>query len=438
MASLTTTPSGPLKGTIAVPGDKSITHRAIILSALAEGDSTISAYCRGEDCLNTLRAFQTMGIQIEAGPEQLRVRGKGLWGLTEPQEPLDCGNSGTGIRLLAGLLAGQDFFTILTGDESIRRRPMGRVVKPLREMGATIAGRKGGELAPLAITGSRLRGLAHTSPVASAQVKSSLLLAGLYAEGTTSVSEPRKSRDHTERLFRYFGIPVRESETSVSVDGRPSVGWAGRPVVVPGDLSAAAFFIVGATLVPGSDITITSVGVNPTRAGLLNILEEMGADIQLLNPRDEAGEPVADIRVRSAGLHGVRIGSDRIPQTIDEFPILCVAAALAEGETTITDAAELRVKESDRIATMAAELRKLGAAVGECESGLTIQGLGQAKGKRLRGGTCTSHGDHRVAMSMAIAGLIAEGRTTIQGTDCIETSFPGFESKLLELLTKSK
>ncbi len=437
MASLTITPRGPLTGTIAVPGDKSITHRAIILSALAEGDSTIASYCRGEDCLNTMRAFQAMGIQIEERPEQLRVRGKGLWGLTEPAQPLDCGNSGTGIRLLAGLLAGQDFFTILTGDESIRRRPMGRVVKPLREMGAVIAGRKGGELAPLAITGSRLRGLAYASPVSSAQVKSSLLLAGLYAEGTTRVSEPRKSRDHTERLFRYFGIPVQEQASAVSIEGRPAVGWTGKPLVVPGDLSAAAFFIVGATLVAGSDVTLTSVGINPTRAGLLDILTEMGANLQLLNQRDEAGEPVADIRVRSARLHGVRIGSERIPQTIDEFPILCVAAALAEGNTTITDAGELRVKESDRIATMTAELRKMGVAVEESSTGLLIQGLGSGTRNRLKGAACTSYGDHRVAMSMAIAGLNADGQTTIQDTDCIETSFPGFESKLLELLTKT-
>jgi len=437
MASLTITPAGPLKGTIAVPGDKSITHRAIILSALAEGDSVISSYCRGEDCLNTMRAFQAMGIQIEERPEQLRVRGKGFWGLTEPAQPLDCGNSGTGIRLLAGLLAGQDFFTILTGDESIRRRPMGRVVKPLREMGATIAGRKGGELAPLALTGSRLRGLTYASPVASAQVKSSLLLAGLYAEGTTRVSEPRKSRDHTERLFRYFGIPVQEDGSTVAIQGRPSVGWAGKPVVVPSDLSAAAFFIVGATLVPGSDVMITSVGINQTRTGILEILTEMGANIQILNRRDEAGEPVADLRVRAASLHGVRIGAERIPQTIDEFPILCVAAALAEGKTEITGASELRVKESDRIATMATELRKMDAAAEETKDGLIIQGLGNTKSTRLRGAVCTSYGDHRVAMSMAIAGLAAEGDTKIQDTDCIETSFPGFESKLLELLTKN-
>jgi 3-phosphoshikimate 1-carboxyvinyltransferase len=251
------------------------------------------------------------------------------------------------------------------------------------------------------------------------------------------VSEPRKSRDHTERLFRYFGIPVREDGSSVSIEGRPSVGWSGKPVVVPGDLSAAAFFIVGASLVPGSDVTITAVGINPTRTGILDILTEMGANIQILNRREEAGEPVADLRVRSAQLHGIQIGAERIPQTIDEFPILCVAAALAEGTTTITDAAELRVKESDRIATMAAELRKMGATAEETKNGLIIQGLGSGKNKRLQGATCASHGDHRVAMSMAIAGLTAEGQTRIQDTDCIETSFPGFESKLLELLTKN-
>jgi 3-phosphoshikimate 1-carboxyvinyltransferase len=437
MSALTITPAGPLQGTIAVPGDKSITHRAIILSALAEGDSAISAYCRGEDCLNTMRAFEAMGIQIEERPEQLLVRGKGLWGLTEPRQPLDCGNSGTGIRLLTGLLAGQDFFSTLTGDESIRRRPMGRIVKPLREMGAKIAGRKGGEFAPLAITGSRLHGIVYDSPVASAQVKSCLLLAGLYAEGTTHITEPRRSRDHTERMFRYFGIPLREDGRRLSVQGRPSVGWTAKPVTIPGDLSAAAFFIVGASLVPGSDVTVTSVGVNQTRTGVLEILTEMGANIQVLNRRDEAGEPVADLRVRAASLHGIQIGAERIPQTIDEFPILCVAAVLAEGETTITGAGELRVKESDRIATMTTELGKMGASIEETKDGLIIQGLGATKTKRLRGAACTSYGDHRVAMSMAIAGLTAEGATKIQDTDCIETSFPGFESKLLELLTKN-
>lgn len=438
MASLTINPGGPLRGIISVPGDKSITHRAIILSALAEGESTIAGYCRGEDCVNTAWAFRAMGIQIDEQPDRLRISGKGLWGLTEPEQPIDCGNSGTSIRLLTGLLAGQDFFTVLTGDESVRRRPMGRVVKPLREMGAMIAGRKGGELAPLAVTGSRLHGIAYTSPVASAQVKSSLLLAGLYAEGVTRVTEPQRSRDHTERLFRYFGIPIREEGTSVVLTGQPPGGRpSAKDLVVPGDLSAAAFFVVAATIVPGSDVTITGVGVNPTRIGLLEVLAEMGADIQLLNRREEAGEPVADLRVCASSLRGVRIGAERIPQMIDEFPILCVAAALAAGETIMTGAGELRVKESDRIATMALELGKMGAAMTELPDGLMIQGSRGQRARQLHGAMCTSHGDHRVAMALAIAGLVADAPTHIENTACIETSFPGFDDKLLELLTKS-
>lgn len=438
MASLTITPGRSLKGTISVPGDKSITHRAIILTALADGVSTVSKYCRGEDCLNTIRACQVLGVRIEVCPETLRVHGKGLWGLSEPAAPIDCGNSGTGIRLLTGLLAGQDFFTVLTGDESIRRRPMGRVVKPLREMGAMIAGRKGGELAPLAVTGSKLRAIAYASPVASAQIKSSLLLAALFAQGTTRITEPRLSRDHTERMFQYFGIPLRREGLTVSLDGRPTVGWNAVPeLIVPGDLSAAAFFLVGASIVPGSDIMIEGVGVNSTRTGLLEVLARMGADIQLLNRREQAGEPVADLRVKSAALRGVTIGSDLIPQTIDEFPILCVAAAVAEGQTVISGAEELRVKESDRIATMAAELRKLGVQVTERPDGMTIQGVGKPnENGRLTAATCQSHGDHRVAMSLAIAGLTASTNTVIDDTACIETSFPNFQSKLLELLTK--
>jgi 3-phosphoshikimate 1-carboxyvinyltransferase len=437
MQSLTIKPGGPLTGTLSVPGDKSITHRAVILSALAEGESLITGYCRGEDCLNTVRAFRAMGIRIGEQPDHLRVYGKGLWGLAEPERPLDCGNSGTGIRLLTGLVAGQDFFTVLTGDESVRRRPMGRVVKPLREMGAMIAGRKGGELAPLAVSGSRLHGIAYRSPVASAQVKSALLLAGLSAEGVTRITEPHRSRDHTERLFRHFGIPIQEDGSAVVLPGRPSVGWPGKELPLPGDLSAAAFFMVGASIVPGSDLTITGVGINPTRTGVLEALTEMGADIQVLNRREQAGEPVADLRVRSATLHGIRVGAERIPETIDEFPILCVAAALAEGETTITGAQELRVKESDRIATMAMELEKMGAAITETPDGLIIRGAGARETRRLRGASCHSHGDHRVAMSLAIAGLVADAPTRIEDAGCIDTSFPGFEAKLLELLTQS-
>jgi 3-phosphoshikimate 1-carboxyvinyltransferase len=440
LATLSITPGQPLCGTIAVPGDKSITHRALILAALAEGDGTLKGYCRGEDCLNTMRALQALGVRIDETHHALHVYGKGVWGLAEPQGIIDCGNSGTGIRLLTGLLAGQDFFTILTGDASIRRRPMGRIVKPLREMGAVIAGRKGGELAPLAVSGTTLRAITYASPVASAQVKSSLLLAALFAKGTTRLSEPRRSRDHTERLFEFYGLPLTRDGLTLILEGRPSVGWAAAPeMTVPGDLSAAAFFLVGASIVPDSDVTITGVGVNPTRTGLLEILQRMGGDIQLFNRRDEAGEPVADIRVKSAPLRGVTIGADLIPQTIDEFPILCVAAAVAEGQTVITAADELRVKESDRIATMAAELRAMGARVTETPDGMVIQGLGHPKENgRLQPANGRSHGDHRVAMSLAIAGLTARGKSVVQDAECIETSFPDFHRSLVRLAGQSR
>lgn len=439
MATLSITPGQPLRGTITVPGDKSITHRALILTALAEGVGTLKGYCRGEDCLNTMRALQALGVRIDETQDALHVYGKGVWGLAEPQGIIDCGNSGTGIRLLTGLLAGQDFFTILTGDASIRRRPMGRIVKPLREMGAAIAGRKGGELAPLAVSGTTLRAITYASPVASAQVKSSLLLAALFAKGTTRLSEPRLSRDHTERLFEFYGLPLTRDGLTLIMEGRPSVGWAAAPeMTVPGDLSAAAFFIVGGSIVPDSDVTITGVGVNPTRTGLLDVLQRMGGDIQLFNRHDEAGEPVADIRVKSAALRGVTIGADLIPQTIDEFPILCVAAAVAEGQTVITAADELRVKESDRIATMAAELRAMGAQVTETPDGMVIQGLGHPKENgRLQATSGRSHGDHRVAMSLAIAGLTARAKSVVQDTECIETSFPDFRGSLVRLAGQS-
>lgn len=435
--SLTVTPGASLKGTVRVPGDKSITHRAIILAALGEGDSTIFDYCPGEDCLNTVRAFREMGLCIEETPAHLVVHGRGLRGLREPAVPIDCGNSGTEIRLLAGLLAGQDFFTVLTGDESIRRRPMGRVVKPLREMGALIAGRRGGELAPLAITGQRLHGISYVSPVASAQVKSALLLAGLFAEGTTEFQEPSLSRDHTERMFQSFGIPLKKRGTTVTLQGGREIGWTGRPITIPGDFSSAAFFIVGATIVSDSDVTLLNVGFNPTRIGLLEVLQRMGAEIQVLRQWDEGGEPVADLRVQSAPLRGVTIGPDLIPRMIDEFPILCVAAAVAEGETVISGAGELRVKESDRIATMAAELRAMGVRVHEQPDGLVIEGLGRKgeNGRLAASAVAHSHGDHRVAMSLAIGGLTAHTPMTIVESRCIETSFPDFESLLARLLT---
>ena len=436
MASLTITPGRPLRGTVAVPGDKSITHRAIILSALGDGATTISGYCRGEDCLNTMRAFRALGVRVDETDHHLVVHGKGMWGLTEPDSPIDCGNSGTGIRLLAGVLAGQDFFTVLTGDASIRKRPMGRVVKPLRQMGASITGRKGGELAPLAVTGTKLRAINYQSPVASGQIKSALLLAALYADGATVFSEPGASRDHTERLFQHFGIPFKREGLSLTIEGRPPVRWGGGELMVAGDLSAAAFFLVGATIVPESSVTVTGVGMNQTRTGLIDLLNKMGADIEVENHRQESGEPVADLKVRAAPLRGINIGAHDIPQTIDEFPILCVAAAVAAGTTEISGAGELRVKESDRIATMAAELRSMGARIVEKPDGLLIEGLGGRQGNgRLSAGRCSSHGDHRVAMSLAVGALTATVPTTIEDTDCIETSFPQFDRKLADLLT---
>lgn len=436
MTSLTITPGRSLRGTTSVPGDKSLTHRAIILTSLAEGTSTISGYCQGEDCLNTMRAFQRLGIPITQTPTDLTVCGKGFWGLSEPNAPIDCGNSGTGVRLLAGLLAGQDFFSVLTGDESIRRRPMGRVVKPLREMGAVIGGRKGGELAPLAITGAGLHGIEYTSSVASAQIKSSLLLAGLFAQGTTRYKEPRLSRDHTERMFQFFGIPLAKEGGVLVLQGRPSVGWRGVHMTIPGDFSAAAFFIVGATIVHGSDITIRNVGMNPTRTGLIEIMRNMGADIQVVGLREEAGEPVGDLRVKSAPLKGVTVDHGLIPKMIDEFPVLCVAAAVANGDTVISGAEELRVKESDRIATMSRELKAMGSLVEERPDGIIIHGAGRGgeNGKLKAAYKGQSHGDHRVAMSLAIGGLTAEQSMTIADTSCVDTSFPNFEKALVDLL----
>ena len=432
MNSWTLTPNGkPLRGIVQVPGDKSITHRALILGALAQGVTPISGYCRGEDCLNTLQVLQDLGIEIKKEEcDRLQVLGKGLWGLTEPSSVLDCGNSGTGLRLLAGVLAGQDFFSVVTGDSSLRSRPMGRVVTPLRKMGATIAGRKAGEFAPLAITGGNLKGCDYVSPVASAQVKSCVLLAALLAEGVTTLTEPLKSRDHTERMFQYLGIPLHINGLTISLEGRGS--FEGRPLSVPGDLSAAAFFLVAGTIVPDSELFLPGVGVNPERTGILEILNQMGANIEVRNSREESGEPVADLLVKSARLQGVHLSAEQIPKTVDELPILCIAAALAEGETRMTGAEELRVKETDRIRAMATELGRLNVPIEETRDGLRIQG-----GTTLQGGTCRSYGDHRVAMSLAVAGLMAKSPVFIDDVTCVETSFPGFQAKLLDLLTNT-
>ena len=431
MADLVIEPSRGLAGEIVPPGDKSLSHRAAMFAAIAEGDTEITGFLRGEDTLNTVRAVRQLGIPVEEdGPGTFLVRGRGLNGLREPASVLDLGNSGTGMRLLAGLLAGQGFFSVLTGDQYLVKRPMGRITDPLRRMGATIDGRSGGTLAPLAIRGAgeATRPLDFRSPVASAQVKSAVLLCGLYAAGTTTVEEPRKSRDHTERMLRFFGVEVQEEGLRVSVRGRQPLRPRGR-LVIPADISSAAFFLVAAAIVPGSDLVVRNVGVNPTRTGVLDVLAAMGADLSLERRREEAGEPVADIRVRHRGLRAARIGGDLIPRLIDEVPVLAVAAAFAEGTTVISDAAELRVKESDRIATMAAELRKLGAQVRELPDGMEITGRG-----RLTGAVTESHGDHRIAMSLAVAGLAAAGRTVVRDASWIDTSFPGFAGMLRQTM----
>jgi len=426
MSDLVVQPSHGLRGEIDLPGDKSISHRSVMFAAIAEGDTLITGFLTGEDTTNTAKAVRMLGIGVEGiGTASLVVHGKGLYGLSEPDGVLDLGNSGTGMRLLAGLLAGQDFFSVLSGDEYLRKRPMARIVEPLRQMGALIDGRSGGRLAPLAIRGGRgIRAVDYTSPIASAQVKSALLLAGLYADGTTSVSEPFKSRDHTERLFRFFGVTVKEEGNRVSVPGQQLLRAPG-PLAIPSDISSAAFFMVAASIVPGSDLLIRNVGVNPTRTGVIDVLTGMGAEISLENRREQAGEPVADIRVRYGRLRAVEISGDIIPRAIDEIPVLCVAASYAEGKTVIRDAAELRVKESDRIATTAAELRKMGVVVTELPDGMEITGR-----ESLQGALCESHGDHRVAMSIAVAGLAARGDTSVRDAGWIETSFPGFERLL--------
>lgn len=427
MADLTVKPSRGLQGILTLPGDKSMSHRSVIFAAIAEGDTLINGFLAGEDTLNTARALESLGTVIDGlGTSRLIVRGKGLDGLTEPAGVLDLGNSGTGMRLLAGLLAGQDFFSILTGDQYLRKRPMARVVEPLRRMGAAIDGRSGGGLAPLSIRGGgpKTRAIDYTSPVASAQVKSALLLAGLYAHGETTVNEPSKSRDHTERMFRFFNVEVRERGTAVTLRGRQALRPKG-PLEIPADISSAAFFMVAACIVPGSDLLIKNVGVNPTRTGIIDVLLSMGADIALRNPREQAGEPVADIRVRHRKLRAARIEGAMVPRAIDEIPVLSVAAAYAGGTTIIKDAAELRVKESDRIATMAAELKKMGATVKELPDGMEITGRDS-----LDGAVCESHGDHRIAMSLAVAGLAARGETVVRDTEWIDTSFPGFERLL--------
>ena len=412
--------SGPLEGSVTVPGDKSISHRALILASQSRGECRISGLSRGGDVRNTARALRRLGVALAPwDTEPLTVGGAGLGGWREPEEVLDFGNSGTGIRLMAGLLAAHPFFSVLSGDRYLRRRPMRRIIEPLRLMGARIAGRASGALAPLAIEGTRLSGIEHRSPVASAQVKSALLFAGLLADGGTTVSEPELSRDHTERMLRHLGIEVRVKGTSVGVCNVRE--WNARDLAVPGDPSSAAFLVAAAVISPQARITVRNVCVNPTRTGFLEILKTMGARVRLARRREVCGEPVADITAETSSLRGIDAPPALVPQTIDEFPILAATALFARGSTRITGAAELRVKESDRIRTMAAELTRLGGRVRELPDGLEIEG-----GHPLHGAACSSHGDHRVAMSLAIAGGAIRGETRIADTACVATSFPEF------------
>jgi len=420
------TPAKNLSGTISMPGDKSISHRAVMLGALAHGVTCLENFLPGEDCLSTVKCLSALGAKfITAAKDKIYIHGQGLTGLTEPFEVLDAGNSGTTLRLLSGILAGQPFFSTLTGDASLCRRPMGRVVKPLTQMGAKIWGRQDGNYPPLAIRGEKLKGIHYDLPVASAQVKSAILLAGLFAAGKTSVTEPAPTRDHTERMLKFFEAKIYLTNNTIQIEGGRLLGP--KNIYIPGDISAAAFFLVAGTIVPGADITLTKVGINPTRTGIIEVLKKMGADITIFNQQELNNEPFADLRVKAAPLKGVSIGGKLIPRLIDEIPILAVAAAYAQGDTVIRDAAELKVKESNRLATVAEELRKFGTKMTELADGLIIRG-----GERdaLQGAECFSHKDHRIAMAMAVAGLAAQGQTLIKDTECIATSFPDFEQAL--------
>jgi 3-phosphoshikimate 1-carboxyvinyltransferase len=420
-----------LHGTLQIPGDKSISHRALMLGALAEGKTTIKGLLLGEDPRSTAACFTAMGAQIsELNTELVTVNGIGLGQLQEPVGVLDAGNSGTTMRLMLGILASHpDRFFTVTGDDSLRSRPMSRVVKPLAEMGAQIWGRKNNSLAPLAVRGQALEPIHYHSPIASAQVKSAVLLAGLMTYGRTTVTEPALSRDHSERMLRAFGAQIDvDSEThSATVTGYPTL--TGQAVIVPGDISSAAFWLVAGAIVPGSELYIENVGVNPTRTGILVALELMGADITLENQREVAGEPVADLRVKHGKLTACEIGGDLIPRLIDEIPILAVAAVFATGTTVIKDAEELRVKESDRIQVMAAALTKMGAKVTELPDGLEITGSGS-----LVGAAVDSYTDHRIAMSLAIAALMAQGETQIDRAEAAAISYPTFFDSLRSVI----
>ena len=414
-----------LHGEITVPGDKSISHRAVMFGSLAKGTTRITHFLEGADCLSTISCFRKMGIDIENNNGEILVHGKGLRGLSSPTDILDVGNSGTTTRLISGILAGQNFVSELTGDDSIQSRPMKRIMTPLLSMGAEITSIKGNNCVPLRIAGHPLKAIHYDSPVASAQVKSCVLLAGMYSDGVTSVTEPVLSRNHTEIMLNYFGAQVTSEGTTASIVPEPSLH--AREITVPGDISSAAYFIAAGLLVPGSEILLKNVGINPTRDGLLRVCKDMSADITMLNVNMD-GEPTADLLVRTSSLHGTTVGGEIIPTLIDEIPMIAVMAAFAEGTTIIKDAKELKVKESDRILVMAENLSRMGADITPTEDGMIIHG-----GKPLHGAVIDSYLDHRVAMSFAIAGLLCDGPLSIKGGDCVKISYPEFYEDLYRL-----
>lgn len=411
--------SAPLRGEITVPGDKSISHRAVMFGALAKGTTSITNFLKGADCLSTISCFEKMGIEIEQLPSEILIHGKGLHGLNAPETILDAGNSGTTTRLLSGILAGQAFCTTLTGDASIQKRPMTRIITPLSQMGGKIESLSDNGCAPLKITGHPLKPIHYLSPVSSAQVKSCVLLAGMYADGITKVTEPYLSRNHSELMLRSFGANITSEGTTAAITGNPVL--EGQKVIVPGDISSAAYFIAAGLLIPGSEILIKDVGINPTRDGILKVCADMGADIQLLNKREYGKEPVADILVKHSELKATVIEGALIPTLIDELPMLAVMAAFAQGTTVIRDAQELKVKESNRLDIIVQHLSAMGADIIPTEDGMEIHG-----GKPLKGAVLDSYMDHRIAMSFAVAGMAADGETEILNASCVDISYPEF------------
>lgn len=420
-------PQNKLAGEITIPGDKSISHRALILGSLALGKTRVKGFLESDDCLRTLEAIKNMGVQIEnVRPGEYIIHGVGLDGLKEPKQVLDCGNSGTSMRLLSGLMAPQRFYTVLTGDGSLRHRPMDRVIQPLTQMGAKIWARKG-SYAPLSIKGADLSGIDYTLPVASAQVKSALLLAGLYTLEEVRLTEPGLSRDHTERLLETFGLKLIREGFTVSLSAATERHLYPQDIDIPGDISSAAFFLAAGLIIPNSQILLKNVGINPTRSGLLTVIKEMGGHLEILDHQQHAGEPTADLLVKTSQLRGMTIGGQLIPTLIDELPIIALLASQAEGETVIKDAAELRVKETDRIKATVSQLSELGVQIVELPDGMIIEGPTKLSGDQH----VSSYGDHRIAMMLVIAGLLAEGGLTVNGTESIAISFPQF----IELLT---